>query len=217
MNPLWTTGQKVTSSTSFIGNFFLFKSALIKENAKLKDELISLRLNKVDYDLVLEENQRLKEQMGRVTDTKRIMSNVLSKPPQSPFDTFIIEAGSGLGLNIGDKVYISDNIIIGKVASVTDKTSIVKLFSSGDEKNEVFLQRTGASFILSGSGSANFKLEVPREADIVWGDSVVYPGSLDSVVATVYFVDSNSQSSFKTVYFKIPGNIFQINRVFVEI
>jgi cell shape-determining protein MreC len=217
MKPLWLLRDKTTNYLYFFTDFISFKSTLIEENTKLKEELTTLRLNKIDYDFLLKENEDLKEQVGKKSHSNTIISNILSKPPQSPFDTFVIDVGVNSGVNVGNKVYISDSIIIGAVSEVTGNSSIVKLFSSGGEKQEVILYRTGASYLVSGNGGANFQLEVPKESDIVWGDSVVYPGAKDSILAMVYYVDSNSQSSFKTVYLRIPGNVFQTKQVFVEI
>ncbi|KND50613.1 MAG: hypothetical protein AB198_02220 [Parcubacteria bacterium C7867-003] len=216
MKPFWFLRDKTAYSTSFITNFFSFKSSLIKENARLKEELALLNLNKIDYDVLVKENEDLKSQFGKISGSNIIFSNILSKPPQSPHDTFVINSGSSSGVSIGDKVYISDRIIVGNVSSVTENNSVVKLFSTGGEKVEVSLFRTGASFVISGIGGADFQLEVPKETDIVWGDSFIYPGSKDSIISTVYYVDANSQSSFKTIYSRIPGNVFQSKIVFIE-
>ena len=112
-------------------------------------------------------------------------------------------------------VYISDTLIIGVISDVNSNSSIVTLFSNGGQENEVISSRTGSSFVIIGDGGSNFELEVPKETDILWGDVFTYPSARNSVLATVYFVDSNSQSSFKTVHLKFPSNIFQTKRVFI--
>lgn len=215
MKPLWFFKEKTGSTFSFVTDFISFKSSLIKENEILKDELGRLRLNKIDYDILFKENEELKVMLGMKKSEMRIISNVLSKPPQSPFDTLIINSGTNSGVEIGNKVYVSDSIIIGQVSDVSDETSTVKLFSTGGEKNEVILSRTGESFVITGAGGENYTVEVPKDTDIVWGDSLVYPGNSDYILATVYFVDSSSQSSFKTVHLRVPNGVYQVKRVFV--
>lgn len=213
--PFWFVKEKSVNMGQFFSGFFSFKSSLIKENNAQKEELNNLRMLKVDYENLLKESSELKDQFGINISNRKIISQILSKPPQSPFDTLVIDVGVEDGVALDDKVYISDTIIVGKIAEVTQKTSIVKLFSSGGEEIEVTSSRTGANFLIKGSGGANFSLEVPKETDIVWGDTFMYPGENSSNIATVYFVDTNSQSSFKTVNLRYPVNIFQSKRVFV--
>lgn len=215
MKPLWFFKDKTGDTFSFVTNFVGFKSSLIKENEMLKDELGTLRLTKMDYDTLFKENEELKAMVGMKKSNMRVMANVLSKPPQSPFDTLVVGSGKNSGIEIGNKVYVSDSIIIGQISDASDETAVVKLFSTGGEKNEVVLSRTGQSFVIVGNGGQNFSLEIPKDTDIVWGDSLVLLGSSDFVVATVYYVDTSSQSSFKTVHMKVPSSINSLKRVFI--
>jgi cell shape-determining protein MreC len=214
--PLWFVSGALAKPFVGIGGFFSSKNTLINKNLALEDEISSLKLKEVDYDLISKENQDLKNQLGRSTHSDKIASRILSKPPVSPYDTLVIDTGSSEGVNLGNKVFSSDNIIVGIVTNVTPHTSLVRLFSSGNEKQEAVLSRTGASFVLVGSGGANLKLEVPKDTDILWGDVFSYPGLSASTIATVSYVDTNSQSAFKTVYLKVPGNVFSTKWVFVE-
>src|SRR3990167_4340613 len=132
------------------------------------------------------------------------------------YDILVIDAGERDAIGLGDKVYLSDTILIGIITSITPESSLVKLFSTSDYKQEAILFRTGTSFELVGRGGANLELLVPKDTDIIWGDIFMYPGLSTSVIASVYYIDTNSQSSFKTIYLRIPGNVFSTRFVFVE-
>lgn len=214
--PLWSLSSNVTEPFSIIKNYFVLKSKIIKENLALEEELESLRLKELDRVVLAKENQDLKSQLGRESNTNRIISRVLSKPPRSSYDTLVIDVGSVHGIKFDSKVYSEDNVLIGLIKEVTTNTSIVELFSSGNVKQEAVLTRTGASFTLVGRGGANFELEVPKDTDVLWGDVFVYPSLSSSVLGSVYYIDVGSQSSFKTVYVKIPGSVFSVKWVFVE-
>ncbi len=214
--PLWLVSSIVVKPFSGIGGYFSFKSTLVNRNTALEEEISSLKLKEVDYDLIAKENQDLKNQLGRKTVSDRIASRILSKPPISPYDTLVIDTGSTEGVSLGDKVFSAENIIVGIVTNVTPHTSLVRLFSSGGEKQESILSRTGTSFVLVGNGGANLFVEVPKDTDVLWGDVFVYPGISASTIGTVYYIDTNSQSSFKTVYIRVPGNVFTTKWVFVE-
>ena len=214
--PLWFVGRSLITPISITKNFFVFKYSLITENLVLKDEVAALTLKTIDYDILLKENEDLKNEFGRVNKRDRILSWILSKPPVSPYDTLVIDVGSNEGVTLGSKAYISDSIIVGVVTSVTSHTSLVKLFSSGGDRQEATVSRTGATFEIIGEGGANFKLEVPKDTDILWGDNFLYPDSSSSVIGSVYYIDETSQSSFKTIYLRIPGNVFSSKHVFIE-
>ncbi len=215
MEPVFYLKNTGLDSMNYFSRFFIFKNSLIKENQELKNELDSLRLVKMDYDILLRENEEIKADLGRIFTERKIISSILSKPPQIPFDTLLLDAGSESGVSLGDKVYISDSVIIATITEVTPKTSIATLFSNGSQETEVISSRTGSNFVIKGDGGLNFKVEVPRDTDIIWGDTFLYPNLRSSVVATVYFVDSNLQSSFKTIHLKVPTNVFQLKRVFI--
>ncbi|MEQ1500151.1 MAG: rod shape-determining protein MreC [Parcubacteria group bacterium] len=216
VRPIWSASNYISRPFSGIVNFFSFKSNLVKQNGALSDEVELLKLKQLDYNILLQENQELKEQLNRAGSGSKISSKVLSKPPRSPYDTLVVDSGSSVGVSAGSRVYLADGVIIGFVTNVTPNTSLVQLFSTGDNKQEVILSRTGTSFTLTGKGGANFSLDVPKDTDILWGDVFLYPSSSGSVVGSVYYIDQNSQSSFKTIHVRIPGNVFSAQWVFIE-
>ena len=214
--PLWLASSVVKTTSLKVADFFVFKSILISRNLSLEDQLSALKLKEVDYDILSKENQDLKSELGRKENVNRTVSFILSKPPASPYDTLVIDLGSADGITLGSKVYISDNVIVGLVSNVTPRTSLVELFSSGNKKQEAILARTGVSFTLTGRGGSNLELEVPKDTDILWGDGFMYPNIAPSLIGTVYYIDTNSQSSFKKIYLRVPGNVFSTKYVFVE-
>ncbi len=215
--PFWVGENLISKSVRGFSGFFSSKNTLIKKNLELEDKIASLELKEIDHDSLLKENQELKEQIGRKIEKNLVFAKVLSKPPRSPYDTFVLDIGSNQGIAPGGRVYISDNVIIGLVTTVTSNTSLTKLFSSSGNKQESVLSRTGASFLLEGQGGANFELVVPKDTDILWGDTFTYPGLNYPVLGSVYYIDTNSQSSFKTIYIRTPGNVFQSQSVFVDV
>jgi cell shape-determining protein MreC len=214
--PVWAAGTLIASPFSSIWGYVHFKGTLVRENLALQEENADLRVKQTGYDALLLENETLKSELGRAGSSPKVLSAILSSPPRSPYDTLVVDLGSSDGILQGSKVFAGDNLIVGLVTTVTPHTSLVALFSGEGQKQEAIVARTGASFVLSGKGGQNFELLVPKDADIVWGDTFVYPGLSQSVIATVYYIDTDSQSSFKTAYLRIPTNIFAEKYVFLE-
>ncbi len=212
--PLWAVEAMVAKPFVGTWDYFAFKSYLISKNLDLENQVTSLQLKQVDYDTILKENQDLKNQTA--DHHPRITSRILSKPPQSPYDTLVVDAGSDVGVAVGDTVYLSDTIIVGMVTSITSHTSLISLFSASGQKQQSTNSRTGALFDLVGKGGANFQVEVPKDTDITVGDTFLFPNKSASVLATAYYIDTDSQSSFKTIYLHSPGNVFSSQWVFID-
>jgi len=212
--PVWFIRDSALSSG---GNFFAYfssKSVLHAENLALKDENTSLKLKSYDYDTILSENQELKGILRK--NTNRLLARVLSKPPQSPYDTLVIGSGTSEGISTGDRVYLSDTVVIGTVTSVTSETSLVTLFSSADQKITGENTRTGVSFEIIGKGASNLTLTVAKETDILWGDTFIHPAISSEVIGSIYYIDTESQTSFKTAYLRIPANMSSAKWVFID-
>lgn len=214
--PVWTFRDYVANSFASIGNIFESKDSLIIENEVLKEEIKGLKLKQMEYEVLVKENSELKALFGRDNLKNKIITKIVSKPPRSPYDTLIIDAGSRDGVKKDSLVYISNNVVVGKVSDVLENSSVVTLFSTGGYKQESMLERTGAVFELIGKGNANLSIELPKDTDIVWGDVFLYPSVDSSIIGNVYYIDTNSQSAFKTVFIRVPGNVFESKWLFVE-
>jgi cell shape-determining protein MreC len=214
--PVWATKTFVGTPFVSIKNYFLFKNDLIAKNLSLEEQNATLLLKETDYDLVVKENDNLKNELGRTTNIRKTVAAVLSKPPRSPYDTMIIDVGKEDGVDIGSKVYAGGNIIIGLISNVAPNTSVVTLFSSNGQKIDSSISRTGETFSLLGSGGQNFKVQVPTDTDILWGDEFIYPSINSSILGNVYYIDTDTEASFKTIYIRIPTNVFALSYVYVE-
>ena len=217
--PIWTIRDTIVNGFGNVAGFFSFKSSLISKVNNLQNQVTSLELKQTDYDAVVKENQDLKSLFGQNVGENpngRVLARILSKPPESPYDTFVLDAGSDNGIAVGDKVYISDTILIGEITSASLKTSVVNLFSKSGMENSLTDERTGATYQVAGQGGANMSFQAPKDADILWGDVFNYPTLATSVVGSVFYIDQSAQSSFKTVYLRVPGNVFQTKWVMVQ-
>src|SRR4030067_2307241 len=114
---------------------FLFKNkqglreemdSLKEKNAEMENELILL-------DYVKTENEELKTMLSRPDKKSYILGSIISKPPRSPHDMIIVDAGSSVGVGQGMKVIAHSNVLIGYVVDVFPNSSKVKLLSFSGE------------------------------------------------------------------------------------
>ncbi len=209
--PLWIIRDGITYSTTGFFGYFERVKTLQKENDALREELYMVKVKEYQFDQALVEYADLKLLMNASSSqvSSAITARVISKPPFTPYDTFVVDKGSEDGVVMGDLVYANNALVIGRVHQVTQHNAYITLFSSGDQTQEFVVSRTGVSVATTGMGGGNFALYVPKDFDIVVGDTLSEPSYDIGIVATVYALDETSQNSFKRVYARVPKAIFQ--------
>ena len=142
--PVFHLGSKVGGSFVNLGFYFSSKRSLSEENQELKQQLESREAGRSNYDVLVRENESLKNIISRLPEeNKLVLAAILAKPNRSPYDTLLIDLGARAGVEKGDMVYAYGNMPIGRVASVTDDTSKAVLFSSPGENTQVVISDVG--------------------------------------------------------------------------
>ncbi|MEX0933810.1 MAG: rod shape-determining protein MreC [Candidatus Paceibacterota bacterium] len=197
--------------TSFAGPFWeapalLFQGTEESMRAQeLEQEITTLRMRSLSRDLLVEENRQLKALLGREdTIPTTLLSVVLVKPTQTPYDTLIIDTGSDDKVKEGDRVLFGSDVVIGKVEKVYRSTSLVRLFSSPGEEIGVLVGERGLSATAYGRGGGNFIMEIPRGIEIKEGDVVFLPSLVIQILGVVSVVEKHPGSSFQKILFRSP-------------
>ncbi|MDO8728714.1 MAG: rod shape-determining protein MreC [bacterium] len=157
----------------------------------------------------------LRELVGRKQKTNIIIASVLTRPPQTPYDVILIDAGSNESIIVGSEVSLPEGPILGVVSQVFSKSAKVKLFSASGENTNAILERNNMPVILIGVGGGNFKLTLPRDIVIEKGDRILSSDITSRHLATVGEISVEPTDSFQEVLAKSPINIFTLRFVFV--
>ncbi len=215
-SPFWSAQKYLEDKFTPIRSFFIFKKNLLEENTRLREEVVSLTLKSYVYDILVRENQTLKEALGRNTkEANAVFAVVLSKPNKSPYDTLLLDVGETHGVRTGDIVRVYDDVPIGRVLEVYGASSKVILFSSPGEEIDIEIGKENISTRAKGVGGGNFKAVVPRGLDVKEGDSIVFPSVSARFIGVVEKIKVKPSDSLQTIFFKSPVNIFQLK--FVEV
>lgn len=213
---VFNNGNNVEEEFSSAGSFFTSKGFLYEENKALKALLSEERASKENYDALLAENLELKEILGRKTgETTMVLSAILGKPNQSPYDTLIIDVGENKGVRVGDRVFALGNIPIGRIEQIYPDSSKVILFSNPGEQTRVevleniFLEAVGR-------GGGNFEMVVPQELKITKGEKAILPGITPYVLGVVETTVSDPRDLFTKAILASPVNIQELKFVQVE-
>ena len=195
------------------------KAALSAENESLRAELASTSATLADRDLLYQENLELKARLGRDASVRTTLAGILLRPPATPYDTLIIDAGSEDGVVKGALVSAGGTTLIGQIDAVYDTTARVVLFSAPGETYQALLMESASHgtvpVAVEGQGGGSLKTEVPANTQAAIGDAVVFPGVAGGLQSFVVAVEQHSGESFETLYLRLPVNIESLR--FVEV
>lgn len=183
------------------------------EATALRAELAAVTAALADRDAVYRENLDLKERLGRTdVPAPRILAGVLQRPPWTAYDTLLVDAGSSLGVAVGDLVSAGQSGLIGRVSEVYANQARVDLFSAPGVTYQALLNGT-VPVAVEGQGGGSMQALVPAGTPVAVGDTVEFPGLAGGIAAKVSAVDAKMGESFIVIYMTLPANPAQLARV----
>ncbi len=216
--PFWRAERSVGEELRAFFAYFSSRNALQAKVEKLSEELTSANELLLDRNLLIQENEALKEQFGRTTTkSERIIGAILVAPPRSPYDTAILDVGAQNGVAVGDRV-LAGSAILGLVSKVYAHTSQVEFFSTAGRKTPIGILHEGRAIPADavGQGGGEFIATLPKETEVSVKDSVSMPGFSPLLFAEVESIETTATDSFAHVRFKNPVPLFSLRFLEVE-
>lgn len=184
------------------------------ENAELRGQLAAATALVADRNALYEENLQLKSRLNRNAGLHVTLAGVLLRPPATPYDTLLVDAGSAEGILEGQLVSAGGTTVIGSVTQVYTHTSRVVLFSAPGETYDAML-RGAVPVQMQGQGSGSLRGQVPAGTAVSVGDTLIFPGIASGFAGTVSAVDAPEGNSFVTLYAHLPVDPLSLR--FIEI
>jgi len=128
-----------------------------------------------------------------------IIAGVVARPPESPYDTLVVAAGTSAGVAAGQEVFGAGGVPLGVVSSVSADFSRVTLFSAPGMRMHGTVGSANTAVTLLGAGGGTFVATVSRLAAIAAGDNVFVGGPGALPVGTIRRVDSDPSSPAVTL------------------
>jgi rod shape-determining protein MreC len=216
INPFWRLGGGTADFIHDATFVLSSKKSLILENENLKNEFLTQNALLARLAILSEDNARMKVLLNRASTTNMMVASVLRRPPASPYDTLVLDAGSVDGVKNGARVFAPGRVLIGTVSSVSYNSSVVDLYSYPNKKTDVVLGESSISAVAVGRGGGNFRIELPVETGVDVGEHVKAPGISSELFGVVERIDRDSTDSIQTIYFKNSFNIFNLDFVEIE-
>ncbi len=207
-NPIWKIKNASLGNVSDLNYLTKTKSSLLKENQDLLEENYDLKISMIDYQIIKDENNNLKNLLGVIFyPSDFVLSSILVKPSYSPYDTLIIDVGQDEGILVENKVYANGVIPVGVVREVYGQTSLVELYSNPGKVTPGIIEGLNISIDLVGRGGGNFEMAVPFELIITNGTKITLPGIESEIIAIVKEEISEPTDPIKKVILHAPVNI----------
>ncbi len=213
--PFWRLAEDAEEKRSSFFSFFTSKSDLIAKKEDLKQRVIDLEKESKDVHALEFENKDLRRKLNMKPKGDVSMANVLARPPRVPYDALIIDGGRDMDYSVGDKVFGGESVILGEIKDVYRKTSLVVLYSSSGESNDVYLEDKEVLLEAKGRGGGKFILEIPRDKDVLKGDYLFKVDKKVSLLGEVVDVTVPDTGALKIIIARVPIDIFSIKSVFV--
>jgi len=153
---------------------------LIQAYKDLKTELLENKINLAELQLLQEENQELKKQLNFVESNKYLSVgvNVIGKNTEPTGNTLIVDRGKKDNIELGNIVITEKGVLVGKITSVDDHFSIVRLINDNQSKiaGTIINQEKSIGLVEGGYGISVHMNFVPQNEILTVGDTVVTSG-----------------------------------------
>jgi cell shape-determining protein MreC len=175
-------------------------------DADLRAQLASTTAALADRNLLYAEVSDLRERLGRADAPQaRVLAAVLQRPPWTPYDTLVIDAGAHHGIRAGSFVSAGGQGLIGSVSEVYATSARVELFSAPGASYQALLNGT-LPIAVEGQGGGSLRAEVPAGTSVKAGDTISFPGLLGGIMANVSATEAKAGESFTVIYLRLPAN-----------
>lgn len=190
--PVFHISKNIAGESHLFFSSFGDAAALTVRNEQLSRENAALA----------SENQALVEKEASVnallsavpSRTAGILAGVVARPPESPYDTLVLDAGEDAGVAVGQEAFGEGGVPLGVVSVATAGFSRVTLFSSPSAVTHGWVGKANVPVTLAGAGGGSFSATLSRSAGVAVGDTVFVPGPGQLPIGTVVRIDSDPSS-----------------------
>ena len=194
---------------------FAEKKNILAENRALTEKAAEMKISLSFLEIFEKENAELKAAFSAEERKNYIFGSVISRPPFTPYDLLIIDAGAKDGVEEGMQVLAFGKVLLGYAADVFPDKSKVKLISSFGEETNVVLESSGIPAIAAGKGGENFEIILSRMTDIGVGEKIITDGKNPLLVGIVEKIERQATDPYQKIIFRLPINIQALTKVFL--
>lgn len=212
--PLLQSGAAVAASSHTFFSQFGERAELTRKYEQLQEENAALGS---ENEALIQKIASLESLLGPSGGTHLAQANsiagVLSRPPETPYDTLIVDKGTKAGVRVGQEAFGSGHVPIGVVSAVTSDFARVTLFSAPGMSVSARLGIHELPFTLTGAGGGALTGVVTRSTQFAVGDTVFVDGPGAEPVGKVVRIDDDPTAPSVTLQIQPAVNLFSLSWV----
>lgn len=205
-----------TDKKDNIFGLFKNKQVLTAELNSLKEKNIVLENKIALMEVSRKENENLKLLLAQSNKKSYIFGSVILRPPQSPYDVVVVDAGLDNGVIFGMRVISHSSVLIGNVAEALPGMSKIKLISFPKEETNLIIEGANVSAVGIGTGGGNIEIKIPHSVKVSEGDKIITDGTFPYLIGKVEKIETNPLDPFQKILFRIPVNLNETRGVGIE-
>lgn len=193
---------------------------------KCADELLKSQTAETALQLAEEENKEMRAQLRFLQKQKMqtVGADVTGKNIDTLGNTLIINRGARDNIKENNPVIIQDGILIGKIARVEEKISIIRLINDNQSKFAATIMNESRTLglIEGGYGISVQMSYIPQNETVNIGETIITSGLEESVprgllIGTIEMVEKEAYQPFQKAIVKPLADLNRINLVSVII
>lgn len=203
-------------SADVIATSLSSKRGLMKKVIELETTIEGYDARLTKAKAVEQENASLKKEFGRGGIGTGILAHVITLPNRSFYDSFIVDAGQIDGVYDGATVFAFDAVALGTVTRVSERSSVVTLFSAPERQTTGNVLSSDLAITLVGRGGGEYEVRMPRDVSFVVGDIVTMQSTHTAVLAEIKKVMTDPRDPFQKLLAKTPINFTALKWVVIR-
>lgn len=211
VTPVAALGAAIANDLHGFTSSFRSAAALSAANERLLEENAALG---AENRTLLEKVKDLTGETGERPNG--ILAGVLMRPPQSAYDTYVIDAGSDDGIAVGMGVFGTSGIPLGVVSGVTADFARISLFSKAGTHINAWAGEERVPLVLKGEGGGTFSAKVSRASALKEGDAVFMAGPGAIAAGVIARLDGSASDPAVSVLVRPVINPFSVAWVSVR-
>ncbi len=211
--PAFRVGDSIALASRTFLNGFNDIAALAAKNEQLQSENAALAS---ENQALIEKEAQLKALLPTSHAASDVLAGVVARPPESPYDTLVVAAGSQDGIAPGYEAFGEGGVPLGVVSSVTSGFSRITLFSAPGAETHGWVGHNALPLTLLGAGAGAMTASLTRSARVAASDVVFVPGPGMLPIGSIARIESNPSSPGITLHIKSAVNPFSITWVLLR-
>ena len=190
---------------------FATSEELLEAYKKIKNEWLKNKINEVELETLRQDSENLRQELNfiKTKNYDSIGIEVIGKNIDPTESTLIINRGAKDRVEEGSPVIIGDGILVGKIAKVEEKISVVRLLDDNQSKvaATVINYEKSLGLVEGGYGISVQMNFIPQSESIMVGDIVVTSGLEEKMprgllIGTVQAVEKEAHQPFQKAVIK---------------